>query len=122
MESRPPSPTLAAKCLGVLMTPSPSIPRQKAAPRAEARNGSSPYVSSVRPQRTSRAILTTGDRTCRIPRVRVSRPVARATRRPAAQAHGQPAQAVRAEPARGFRVGQGALNLGDFLLERHPAE
>ena len=45
----------------------------------EVKNGSSPYVSSVRPQRTSRAMLTTGDNTCRMPLDFTSTAIADAT-------------------------------------------
>ena len=47
---------------------------------AEARNGSSPYVSSTRPHLGSDAMFTTGDRTWRTPRLRVSSAIAPATR------------------------------------------
>ena len=43
-------------------------------------SGSSPYVSSTRPQRTSLARLTTGDSTWRTPRLPASRAAAPATR------------------------------------------
>jgi hypothetical protein len=39
----------------------------------------SPYVSSTRPQRTSRMTFTTGESSCRMPRLLASRAVACAT-------------------------------------------
>ena len=44
-------------------------PRRTRAPSPTTGYGSSPYVSSTRPQRTSSAMLMTGDSTCRMPRL-----------------------------------------------------
>ena len=58
-----------------------------ARPITDDRYGSSPYVSSTRPHRTSSAMLTTGDSTWRMPRLRVSRAAAAATRVISAVSH-----------------------------------
>ncbi len=49
-----------AKCLSVATTPDDSSPRTYAAPTVPTRYGSSPMVSSVRPQRWSRVTSSTG--------------------------------------------------------------
>ena len=67
------------KCFGVATTPAASIAPTNASAICDERYGSSPYVSSTRPQRTSLAMLITGESACRIPRLRVSRADAAAT-------------------------------------------
>jgi hypothetical protein len=84
-ESRPPSPTFAMKCLGVVMIPIVSNARTCWRPITPVRWTSSPKVSSVRPHRTSVARFTTGESTMRMPRLRVSRAAASCTRRTSAE-------------------------------------
>ena len=66
--SASPCPTM---CLPVASTPSttsgPWSPRTYAQPSSAARYGSSPYVSSMRPQRGSRVMSRTGPSACRAP-------------------------------------------------------
>ena len=53
----------------------PCKPSTAATPNSAVRYGSSPKVSSIRPQRGSRATSTTGDNARLTPRARISRPM-----------------------------------------------
>ena len=62
------------------MTPEVSSPRTYAAPIVPTRYGSSPMVSSTRPQRASRTTSSTGARPWCTPTERMSAPMAAAIR------------------------------------------
>ncbi|MNW50433.1 hypothetical protein D3C74_278860 [compost metagenome] len=79
-----------AKCLSVATMPSDSRPCTYAVATVPTRYGSSPMVSSTRPQRASRTTSSTGARPWCTPTERMSRPIAAAMRRTSAGSNDAP--------------------------------
>jgi len=72
------------KCLAVAMMPADSTPAMYAAPNVPTTYGSSPIVSSTRPQRASRTTSTTGARPWWTPSPAIVAPISAPIRRTSA--------------------------------------